>query len=183
MEKAKCLFCERVRKNISFYLIIALALLMRAINHVALFVGQKMKASGKKLVEWGSVETPRWTSDLLQRMHRVDVEIHTNGRVFKGPLYAVYRQFIVGETLVLCMNWVKECSEFGEAVTQSGSCSFRLEKFGHPHLIKGNNEDARGHGNLWFMFKGGWAVVYLGRHEERLVFQGDEEVPRVYSYY
>lgn len=181
MEKIKCLFCERARKNVSFYLVIMSALLMRVINKTVILIGQKMKISGKKLVEWGSVETPRWTTELLRKAHMVDAEIHTGGRVFRGPLYAMYR--FSGEALVLCLNWVNERSEFGEAVTQSGSCSFRLEKFGHPHLIKGSNEDGRGHGNLWFMFKGGWVIIYLGDPKERLVFQEDEDVPRVYAWY
>lgn len=188
MKKAECLFCESVRRNISFYLIIVSALLMRVINHLILSVGQKMKIGGKKLVEWGSVETPRWTTELLRKAHMVDVEIHMGGQVFRGPLYTMYR--FSGDTLVLCLNWVMNRSEFSfweeewdEEMEPLGSCSFRLKEVSNPYLIKEDDGDRRGQGNMWFLFRGGWAIIYLGDPKERLVFQGGEEVSRVYAWY
>src|SRR3989339_1885006 len=136
MKKISCLFCERTRKNISFYQIIALAVLVNAIHKSAVFLGRSMRAFGKVLVGWGSVETPRWTIDLFRRAHMSDAEIHIGGFVYRGPLYAMYRQLMNGEKLVLSMNWVAERSETGEYFAYSGSRSFILSRFGEPHFIK-----------------------------------------------
>jgi hypothetical protein len=176
-------FGERVRKNISFYAIVLSAILMRFIHQGVLFVGQWVKALGKRLVEWGAVETPRFTSEILRDIYMVDAEIHMNGCVFRGPLYAMYRQLIFGKALVLSMNWVAKRAEFGDTWTYSGWCSFRLSGFGSPHFIKKDGKDNRGAGNLWFFFDGGYAIIYLSSPRERLLFKGSEETPRVYSYY
>lgn len=183
MKAITCLFCERMRKNFSFCQIIVLAILMNTIHKSAVFVGRGMRSIGKILVNWGSVETPRWTTDLLRRAHMVDAEIHMDGFVYRGPLYATYRQFTNGDKLVLSMNWVAEGTEWGGYFAYSGSRSFILSHFGEPHLIKGDSGDNRAVGNVWFFFEGGWVVLYLGTPREHLLFEGEEDTPRVYAYY
>ncbi len=183
MKAITCLFCERMRKNISFCQIIVLAILMNTIHKSAVFVGRGMRSIGKVLVNWGSVETPRWTTELFRRAYMVDAEIHISGFVYRGPLYAMYREFVNGEKLILSMNWVARRSEVGKYSPYSGSCSFCLSGFGEPHFIKGDSEDNRAVGNVWFFFEGGWAVLYFGNPKERLLFQGEKDTLRVYSHY
>lgn len=183
MKAITCLFCERIRKNVSFYQIIAIAVLMGAIHKIAIFTGRSMRVLGKILVEWGSVETPRWTSELFRRAYMVDAEIHTDGFVYRGPLYAMYREFTNGEKLILSMNWVARRRETGKYSPYSGSCSFCLSHFSEPHVIKADSGDSRAIGNVWFFFEGGWAVLYLGDPAENLLFQGKEDTLRVYSHY
>lgn len=183
MKAITCLFCERIRKIVSFYQIIAIAVLMNMIQKSAVFFGRLMRIVGKILIEWGSVETPKWTADLFRRAYMVDAEIHIGGFVYRGPLYAMYRHFSNKKKLVLSMNWVAERSELGKHFMYSGSRSFILSRFGEPHVTKGDSEDNRAVGDVWFFFEGGWAVLYLGTPRERLSFQGEEDIPRVYSYY
>ena len=149
----------------------------------AKYFGERMKIVGKIMVAWGDIETPRWTSELLQKADLADVEIHIGTTIYRGPLYAMYRQFIIGDALVLSLNWVATRSVFGNTWKYSGACSFRLLGYGIPHVIEKIEDDRRGVGNVWYFFRGGYAIIYLANPREHLAFDGDRETSRVYAWY
>src|SRR3989344_1271380 len=89
-----------------------LVLSIRMTKKVAWQVGEWFKRLGRKLVSWGADTNKKWSREIFLRCYLVDAEIHVDGKVYRGPVYAMYRDFRIKDILVLRFNWLAERDQF-----------------------------------------------------------------------
>ena len=152
---------------------------LRVYKRLCRSCGEYFKRIGRALVRRGEENVPQWSRELLLKCYLVDAELHLGLHVYRGPIYAVYRNFKGGDFLVLCFNWIEQRLDSENLWVSAGACDFRIEKFGEPHALL----DVRGRetGNRYFMCDGGYGVLWIGEKSE--VFKGQNDTPRIYAYF
>lgn len=168
-----------------------LALTIRITKKFVWHTGEWLKRLGRKLVSWGTVTNAGWSRELLLKCYAScpDAEVFFGGKVYRGPIYAIYRDFSIGDAFVLKFNWVAERDQLSTIWSFSGSYFFRVECYEKPdprtstkRLDRYGKPTLLPNGDVWFGFKGGYAVLYLGEPLSRLSFKGNLETPRELSY-
>lgn len=156
---------------------------LRKIKILAYRFGEKLKQIGRVFSSWGELSVPRWDftffSEVLKR-NRVEVEFQIGTKRFRGPAFAIYRDFFSTDRLIFKLNWIamKDSFAIGEkgVWNYSGMCTFAIEKYSCPMKLPA--------GDVWFSFEGGYAIIFLGRDPEpNLLFQGTSDTPRVFTYF
>jgi hypothetical protein len=153
----------------------ALTMAIKLVKRIARDAAEIMRRSARALASWGAEDTTRWGAGIFIKCYMVDIELHVDSFVYRGPMYAMYRDFLHGDSMVIKLNWVAEKSAFGTPWSYGGAFTFKLGGYGDP--IKLPN------GDFWFGFDGGYAVLCLGKPKEKLCFFGTEETPRIYAYF
>lgn len=139
-------------------------------------VGEDLKRLGRILVHKGEDNAPHWSLEVFLRCYLVDVELHIGTAIYCGPMYAMYCNFFnKKDFLIFKLNWVAERSALGGPWEYRGFCAFKLGECGPPIFLPG--------GDVWFSFPNGHAVIYLGEPTERLLWKGEKDTPRVYTWF
>jgi hypothetical protein len=96
-------------------------------------------------------------------------------KVFRGPMYAAYA---AGDTLSFRMNWLAEkatpLAEWDYS-RGAGLLNLTLKGYSMPYELET--------GDIWFMFDGGYAILYLGKPRQNLEFKGSPHTRRKYTYF
>jgi len=147
----------------------------RLLKRAVRYFGEFLKRFGRKLVAIGEDDSPRWDIELFRRCYneQADAEFHIGSEVYRGPMYAA---FSAGNTVSFRMNWLAKKSATGGGWEYGHGTGFlKLKGCGSPYKL--------GNGDAWFMFEGGYAVLFLGKPKERLEFNGQERTLRTYTYF
>ncbi len=149
---------------------------LRTCKRIVRQTGELMKQFGRILILWGDDAEPKWGTELLLKCYLVEVEIHLPGEVYRGPVYSLYQKFYGKKSsLILKFNWIKKRLNFSTTSETTGHFAFRIEDYGPPRVLP--------NGDVWFGFKGGYAVIFFGSQMKKTVFAGDKDTPRVYTYF
>jgi len=88
----------------------------------------------------------------------------------------VYAVFSAGNIFSFRMNWLAQKSTSGGKWEYGrGTGVLKLKGCSSPYKLE--------NGDVWFMFDGGCAVLFLGKPKVRLEFSSPERTLRVYTYF
>lgn len=164
----------KVKRLIRIYLGIFLVMLIRGWKKNLRCLGEEMKKIGRALVLSGEDNIPRFSIEFFHNCYLSDAEFHIGMKVYRGPMYSA--GFSLGGELLFKLNWVSSRRAMNqEWETWGGACDFKLWDYGSPVKLPS--------GDIWFSFSGGYAVIFLGQPKERLIFQGEIETPKIYTYF
>ena len=158
-----------MREQWRVYYGVLLIMLRRAGRYCLRYLGGFAKKIGRRLVTWGEDSGHRFSIELFHRCYLADAEFHVGMDIYRGPMYAT---FSTGEELIFKLNWIALKKEYWE---WSGAFDFIIKNPGKPAELPS--------GDVWFMFEGGYAVLFIGKPRGRLEFNNSVETPRVYSYF
>ena len=147
----------------------------RAGKRMSRDISEWLKRVARRLAVLGEDSTPRWTMELFHRCYLADAEFQLGMKTVRGPMYAAYA---VGNTLSFRMNWLAEkASPFSEWDFSRGTgiLNLALKKPSTPYKLKD--------GDVWFTFKGGYAVLYVGHPRKHLEFKGPPNTLRKHTYF
>lgn len=164
-----------MRRFWDLYVSLVLILSIRRIKKTARQIGESLKRLGRKLVAWGADANQQWSRELFLRCYLIDAEVHVDGRVYRGPVRAMFRDFRIKDILVLRFNWLAVRDQFATVWEYAGSCTYRIERYGKPMILE--------NGDVYFGFVGGYAVLFLGKPQSRLAFAGHAATPREFAWY
>lgn len=149
---------------------------LRTVKMLLCAVGESLKSVGRRMVRLGEDHTREWGAELLLRCHMIDIELHIGSDVYRGPVYAVHRDIVDSDSLVLRFNWVAMRKKFGISPWKYlGSCTFRLAECSKPGPLP--------NGDYHFGFRTGYGVLYLGEPHSNMTFKGTEDTPREFAYF
>lgn len=165
-----------IRRLLFVYGGLLVVLAIRVAKRRCVRIGEFLKSLGRKFVSLGEEETMRWSTELLLQCYMVDAEFHIDGVIYRGPVYAVYRGFVGGNTLVFRCNWIATCRDRSAQLWDyAGGGAFRIEEYSAPAKLP--------NGDYHFGFQGGYGVLFLGRPRSRLSFIGHVDTPREFAYF